>query len=373
MLSLVLGAACSRTSEDSAGTEPAADESSPATGVGTSSTGDTGAPPTSGATDASTTTADAGTTNVTTTTDAEGTTTDTGDNETANRLLSWNDGIDVYVVDPGGESLDGYVRGGDFDSPIWASQDIWSWWMLHVVGTGNPLTDYARATIPTIVDRHGSMSSVLKMHLLADAPGTDVEQLTFEESQPPGVADTMVDGFTLVEPVFYQRQWIKFGPNTLARAESIGANAFYQIFWEMKAEPDYRLRVQLQYDQTFGLAIRAHDDTLSNADPLDIDSGITNVGPLVVPGDDSSEGWYLFEVFLDRTAGEKSRWRVRFNGVDVLDYTGPMAGASGNIINGAFIAQLYSDVTDLSTDPFYQHIDDIEIWDAPPLDAWSTP
>lgn len=293
--------------------------------------------------------------------------------ETATRLLSWNDGAGVRVVAPEGSSLDGYLRGGDFDRPIWASDDVWSWYMLHITEGGSPTEDFARVTLPLLPDRDAAPATVLKMALLADAPGTTVEQIEFLEQQSAGRAGEADENFpahTLVEPVFYQRQWIKFSPDTRTRAAAIGERDFYQIFWEMKAEPDYRLRVQLSYSDAIGLVIRAHDDVLSNAVPVHVDSGPVPVGTIEMAPEDISLGWHLFEVWVDRTRGDESRWRVRFNGVDVLDYTGTLMGESGNIMGTAMLVQLYSDVTDLQSSPFYQLIDDMEIWDAPPLDAF---
>lgn len=293
--------------------------------------------------------------------------------ETATRLMSWNDGAGVRVVSPSGSALDGYVRGGDFDRPIWAADDVWSWFMLHITEGGSPTEDFARVSIPVLPDRNAESAMVLRMALLRDAPDTSVEQIEFLEQQSAGRAGDADENFpshTLVEPVFYQRQWIKFSRDTRDRADAIGERAFYQIFWEMKAEPDYRLRVQLEYRDAIGLVIRAHDDVLSNSDPVHVDSGAVAVGTIEMAQEDQSLGWHLFEVWIDRTRGDASRWRVRFNGIDVIDYTGTLMGSSGNIMGTAMLVQIYSDVTDLSTSPFSQLIDDMEIWDSPPAGAF---
>lgn len=293
--------------------------------------------------------------------------------ETATRLLNWNDGDGLRVVSPEGSSLDGYVRGGDFERAIWASDDVWSWYMLHITEGGSPTEDFARVTLPILPGRNGTPTTVLKMALLRDAPGTTVEQIEFLEQQSAGRAGEVDENFpshTLVEPVFYQRQWIKFSPDTRTRAGAIGESDFYQIFWEMKAEPDYRLRVQLSYSDAIGLVVRAHDDVLTNSEPVYVDSGPVPVGTIDLAEEELPVGWNLFEVWIDRTRGDESRWRVRFNGFDVLDYTGPLMGASGNIMGTAMLVQIYSDVTDLSTSPFYQLIDGMEIWDSPPRDAF---
>ena len=296
---------------------------------------------------------------------------DAGPVETARRLIHWNDGAGLSLVQPVGGSLDGYLRGGDFDAPVWASQDDMSWFLLHIVEGGIPTTDFARVSLPTVMGRDGNPATVLRVALLADAPDTDVEQIEFLEEQSVGVAgepDPLDSGRVLVEPVFYQREWIKFDPNTADRAARIGAE-FYQIFWEAKAVPDYRLRVQLAWDETRGLVVEAHDDGLRDANPIRIPNVPTSV-PIVMADADSSDGWLLLEVFVDRTRGAESRWRVRFGGVDIVDYTGPLNGVSDHILNLPMFVQIYSDVADLDRDPFHELVDDLELWDRPPLDAW---
>ncbi|HVL56600.1 MAG TPA: hypothetical protein VM491_08840, partial [Burkholderiaceae bacterium] len=166
------------------------------------------------------------------------------------------------------------------------------------------------------------------------------------------------------EPIVYQRMWVKFDVNTLARAQAVGAPDFFQIFWEIKADPDYRIRLQLEYREGHGLLWQAQGDVLKNARPL-WQARLTKV-PVVLAPHSSAEGWHKVEVWIDRPGG---RFRAAIDGVDLVDRRGPLMGASGNTMSQFMYMVQYSPTSPVSvvTETLF---DDLELWDAPPPDAW---
>lgn len=286
------------------------------------------------------------------------------------KLLDANGWQDVTLspTPSGNSNQDRYLRGGDFDTPLWSTNSAFQWWMLAIVGNSNPSawTNYAEQTFKTVALPNGESGTALSLTIKADAPQTSSEQIRLTDYQEAGVAGS--GGRT--EPVFYQRMWIKFDTNILERAQRVGPSDFYQILWEPKCEPDFRLRIQLQYNGT-DLYWVAHDDVLTNADAIHAGSNATV--PVTLAPLESPLGWHKIEVFIDRPNGI---WRAAVNGSDIINLNfgegTDLYGASGNIMNFPMFLQLYSDVSiPFSSDgPMEMLCANLELWDKPPADAW---
>lgn len=253
-------------------------------------------------------------------------------------------------------NADQYLSGGDVAAhrwplDLWSTPSQWSAWILSVVGTNTPqpVTAYVSNTIKTVTGRDGRPTRALSLHSIAQSPRTSVQQIAMQNA---GMA---------IEPVLYQRMWIKFATDTLARARAVGSRDFYQIFWEMKAEPDYRIRMQLQYGAGGNLYWQVQGDRLVNAVPL-WESTLTSA-PVVLAAHDSADGWHLVEVWMDRANG---RFKAAIDGRTLVDRHGELTGASGNVTDQLKMMMVYSTVAPLTEVLF----DDFEVWDRPPLDAW---
>jgi hypothetical protein len=243
------------------------------------------------------------------------------------------------------------VSGFEFPLDLWSTPRQWRSWVLSVVGqsTPKPASEYARAEIRTVIGRDGNPTRALALLSLARSPATRVQQITLQNYDLGR------------EPVMYQRMWVKFDQNTLARARAVGPRDFYQIFWEVKAEPDYRLRLQLRYDRGGRLYWHTQGDVLVNADPL-WEAKLRSV-PVVIAGLNSSKGWHKVEISMDRPRG---RFRVSIDGTRLIDYCGNLMGKSGNRVDQLKLMMVYSSVSPLTSTLF----DDLEIWSAVPPDAW---
>ncbi len=253
-------------------------------------------------------------------------------------------------------NADQYLRGGDvpghsWDKSLFQSPASSTAWILSVVGESTPMpgASYGAADLQTIMGRDGRPSRALALEILAPSPATRVQQLLLHYAHMK------------TEAVFYQRMWIKFDAATLKRARTIGSRDFYQMFWEVKAEPDYRIRLELRLDPDDRLVWYAQADALVDDTP--IWSG--RLGrPVVMAGLDQAQGWHKVEIWMDRPAG---RFKVGIDGQILIDRQGSMVGRSQNRINLLHLCMVYSDVAPIAQTWF----DDLEIWTSPPADAWS--
>jgi hypothetical protein len=251
-------------------------------------------------------------------------------------------------------NTDQYPQGGDipgysFPLNLWSTPQQWRTWLLSVVGPSTPLqaSSYATGQIMSVTGRNGSPTRALALVSKAKSPSTGVQQVTLQQYRPG------------VEPVMYQRMWVKFDQNTLDRARAVGQN-FWQIFWEVKAEPDYRLRLQLRYDGG-QLYWHTQGDVLTNATPI-WQASLKSV-PIVMASDSSASGWHKVEVWMNRPGG---KFKVHIDGQQLIDYSGKLMGASGARVDQLKLAMVYSTVSPVTKTLF----DDLEIWSSVPADAW---
>jgi hypothetical protein len=262
-------------------------------------------------------------------------------------------GVSLPATSTRGNS-DQYPQGGDasgyrFPLDLWSTPTQWRTWLLSVVGASTPLpaSSYATGEIMTVTGHSGGSTRALALVSKAKSPSTDSQQVALQNYRPG------------VEPVMYQRMWVKFDQNTLSRARSVGTN-FWQIFWEVKASPDYRLRLQLRYADG-NLYWHTQGDVLSNAQPLWQAS--LKSAPVVMAADSSAGGWHKVEVWMNRPGGQ---FKVFIDGQRLIDYNGRLMGSSGSRVDQFKMAMVYSTVSPLTKTLF----DDLEFWSAPPADAW---
>ncbi len=251
-------------------------------------------------------------------------------------------------------NTDQYPKGGDitgyaFPLNLWSTPTQWRTWLLSVVGTSTPLpaSSYATGQIMSVTGRNGNPTRALALISKAKSPSTGVQQVTLQQYRPG------------VEPVMYQRMWVKFDQGTFDRARAVGQN-FWQIFWEVKAEPDYRLRLQLRYDGS-KLYWHTQGDVLTNATPI-WQSSLKSV-PIVMAPDSSASGWHKVEIWMNRPGG---KFKVHIDGQQLIDYSGKLMGASGARVDQLKLAMVYSTVSPVTKTLF----DDLEIWSSVPADAW---
>ena len=282
---------------------------------------------------------------------------------------SWA-GVSITPAQDELNNTDRYLRGGDFAVPIWADSDIYSWYSLYIKGNGNPApsTTYGGESLQSGVVRHdGATGTVLRLQVGPDnPPAGSVEQIRITEYQSQGAAG--VGGRT--EPVFYSRRWLKFDEKTLTRAIATGSSNFYQIVEEFKCEPDFRFRVQLQYNGTKLIWV-AHDDVLVNANAIHY--GSNNTVDVVLAAESSALGWHKLETYINRPLGI---YRCTVDGVDIINLNfgagTDLYGASGNIMNFPMFLQIYADASNNfgSAGPMVMLCSDMEIWDGPPATAF---
>jgi hypothetical protein len=72
--------------------------------------------------------------------------------------------------------------------------------------------------------------------------------------------------------------------------------------------------------------------------------------------------WFHFETFTHRSGEADGRFWVKVNGQIIADHSGPNMGSAQKPINRVFLSQVYSD----GNRPFFQWVDDVEIWDGVP-------
>lgn len=268
----------------------------------------------------------------------------------------------------GNTDQDRYIRGGPFNTALFATNSIYQWWERAVVGSGlpQPGATYAETSFKTVMGRGGSNLRVMSASIKADSPGTAVEQIRLTEYQTQGLP-----GAGRVEPVFYQRMWVKFDERELSRAQRVGSANFYHMFWEVRCEPDYRLRLQLQYDGT-KLYWVAFDDRLSDATPIHM--SFTKTVNVTLAPHSSAAGWHRVEIYLNRPQGV---WRAAVDGIDIINLSlgiNSLLGVSGNIANYPAFTQNYcaSSVNAQFTQDAPAEIlfSGLKLWDRPPIDAW---
>lgn len=253
-------------------------------------------------------------------------------------------------------NIDQYLQGGDvegysWDEPLFGLPSAYSGWILSVVGDDTPQPGrlYADNALQVITGRHGNLTRALSLNNRAQSPRTAVQQITMQYAN------------MAQETALYQRMWIKFDARTLARARKIGDRDFYQMFWEMKAEPDYRIRLEIRLLPDGRLYWYSQGDRLVDDAPLW--SGRLESLPVVIAPTTSRKGWYQVEVWMNRPAG---RFKAMINGQPLVDYRGNLFGRSLNITNMLKTMMVYSDIAPLAQTFF----DDLEIWTSPPPDAW---
>jgi hypothetical protein len=296
--------------------------------------------------------------------------------EGATLLMTANGFASTTIIQPASTvtgNYDQYLRGGDFNTRIWSQSSIYSWYVLGIIGNGNPesTTNYVANTFKTVMGRDGTNSRALSLAIKKDAPQTGVEQIRMTEYQTAGVAGTVTGTHTRVEPVFYQRMWVKFDVNTLARAVRIGSSNFYQILWEAKAEPDFRFRIQLEYSGT-KLIWQSQTDILTNANA--IHEGYNTTTDVVLSAHTASTGWHKIEVYMNRPLGI---FRTAVDGTNIINLSGAsLMGTSGNILNFPMFMQVYSTnpMAGLAANndgPIEMLVEDFELYNLPPADAWT--
>jgi hypothetical protein len=200
-----------------------------------------------------------------------------------------------------------------------------------------------------VTGRDGAPTRVLSLNSKVKSPDPGVQQLAFQNA------------YMGVEPVMYQRMWIKFDAATLTRAKRIGARDFWLMFWETKAEPDYRIRTQLQYSEAGGLYWQVQGDLLTNANA--VWSSTLETVPVVIAEENSALGWHKVEIWMDRPNG---RFKAAIDGRVLVDRSGTLEGASRSIVDQLKLAMVYGAgyVGEIL-------FDDLEIWSSPPVDAWT--
>jgi hypothetical protein len=291
------------------------------------------------------------------------------------KLFDANHWADV-VIDPeeilDGDDDDQYLEGGAFTQALYSTNPLWKWWVYFIAGNGNtaPFTaTYGGPSIDTVTGPDGNDTKALTFTIKRGDTVNPTPQIRLTDMQSTGLP-----GGGRVEPVMYFRTWVKFDENTLTRAQRVGASDFYQIFFEIKAHPDFRFRCQLQY-KTGGLYWVCHDDVLTNADR--IHNGECDTVPVVLAASNSPLGWHKFETWFDRPNG---RWKATIDGVTIIDLDfGPgddLYGTSGNIMDFIMFCQAYSTVStdDIHTagdGPLIIRWKNFEVWDSPPADAWT--
>ena len=176
-------------------------------------------------------------------------------------ITRFEDGVELPPSTAYGNS-DQYLTGGDvagyaFPLDLWDTPAATQSWVLSVVGpsTPEPASTYAGGELRTVTGHDGNPTRVLELANRALRPSTGVQQVTLQNY-----------GLGPSRPL--PAHAVKFADNTLARAQAVGATDFWQIFWEVKAEPDYRLRLQLRYDEDDGLYWHTQGDALINADAI---------------------------------------------------------------------------------------------------------
>ncbi len=247
----------------------------------------------------------------------------------------------------------GDVAGADFQADRWRTPDHRRHWINSVVGqvTGAPVTEFLTASLKTVTGRSGSPTRALSLHSHSPSGGSGFQQIAVQHADLG------------VEPVLYQRMWIKFDPTTLAQAQAAGHWHYSQTFWEAATASDYRIRVKLRYDDAAGLywQIKGESDGGEHGSP-DWSSDLKTV-PVVLAAADQPAGWHKVEIWLDRPGG---RIRAAIDGQSLVDRTGPLTGAGGQPLQTLRSMMVYSSAAPIAETLF----DDLSYWLTPPADAF---
>lgn len=264
----------------------------------------------------------------------------------------------VALTEPTGlRDGDRYLVGADtsgfaFPVDLWGAPIHWRSWVLSTVGemTDAPVTDFLTASLKPVAGRNGGWTSALSLHSKVQSGGGGSQSLFVQNA-----------GMEM-EPVVYQRMWVKFDESMLERAQAVGSAAFYQVFWEAVARPDYRIRLTVRYDDTVGLYWQAIADLRDDGPPAWV-ADLTTARVVIAPPS-VADGWHKVEVWMDRANG---RFKAAIDGKSLVDRTGGLIGESGNRIDTLRMMMVHSLVAPLAEVLF----DDLEVWDSPPADAWA--
>ena len=275
----------------------------------------------------------------------------------ARRLFASGFEQGVALTEPAGERLaDRQLVGSDiagynFPMDFWASPSHWHNWVLSMVGevTAAPVTDYLTASLKTVTGRTGAPTRALSLHSRVQSGGGGSQQIVV---QNVGLG---------VEPVVFQRMWVKFDTGTLSRATKAGKRAFFQTFWEAIARPDYRIQIGIAYDDEAGLYWKAKGDFMDGAGSQ-WKASLKNV-PVVLASHAAAEGWHKVEIWMDRANGELE---VAIDGQVLAQRQGGLIGASGNRVDVLRMMMVHSAAAPLGEVLF----DELEVWDGVPGDAW---
>jgi len=279
----------------------------------------------------------------------------------------------VLSAASGNSSTNQYLSAGSFPISRWNSTTSGDSNVYCFVGTNNAAaaSTYAQASIKAVTSRNNTGVSALSLALKATATAlsTHNEYATLQQLQSQGTAGTTGAGENVrVEPVFYQKFYVKFDTNTLARAQAIGSSTFYQSFWEVRADPDYRIRVQLKYNGT-SLYWHTQADNISNSTPI-WQSSLTSL-PVVLSASNQTTGWYKVEIYVNRPG---NTFKVAINDAILISRSGTsLSGASGTILNQVRLCETFSDVTTSTATiwssnlgPIEHLFTELELWDSPP-------
>lgn len=212
--------------------------------------------------------------------------------------------------------------------------------ILSIIGpqAPNPANRYVDNALLSTTGFDGKPTRALSMRILAASPATEVTQDTFQV-------------VNRAEAVFYARYRIRFDPQLIDRANTLGPGRFWRMFWEMKADPDdYRIRLELLMNKARQLVWHVQGDRLINADPLW--ESIAADPPIRL------DRWHSIELCMDRP---NSRFWAAVDGRMIADYSGPLYGPRKAPSTSIKHAIVYGEPRE------GEHmIDDLEIWSAPP-------
>ena len=275
--------------------------------------------------------------------------------ETPTRRFASGFGSGVTLTTPTGyRNGDRYLVGGDsigdaFPSDLWSAGAGWKSWVLSSVGevTPAPVTDFLTASAKEVAGRNGGFTTALSLHSVVRSGGGGNQYIAVQDK---GMA---------AEAVMYQRMWVKFDQTVASRASSTGAADFQQTFWEASA-PDYRMQLKLRYDGA-RLYWHATADRMDGGGPAW--QAELKTAPIVLAAADSAAGWHRIELLMDRPNG---RFKVAVDGQVLVDHRHGLPGDSKSRIQLLRTMMFNGGKSQLGEMLF----DDLEIWDAPPVDAW---
>lgn len=242
------------------------------------------------------------------------------------------------------------TTGSSFPLNQWGSLAHWSSWVLSSVGqeTSTPVTYFLTASIKSVAGRNGGMTNALSLHSKVRSGGGGNQRLFVQNA---GMS---------VEAVMYQRMWIKLDAALPARAKATGASNFQQTFWEVTTS-DYRMRLKIRYDSTTGLYWEALADRMDGEAPA-WQSELKSA-PIMIAPHDAAAGWHRVEIWMDRPNG---RFKLAIDGDMLANHIAGLPGDKGSRTQQFRMMMMHGGPSQLGEMLF----DDLEIWDAPPIDAW---